>query len=451
MRLSVPLYVIRCISLIHNATCCGLAIVAAATLAASSASGASRNLQFRAEAGFREMFDSNVYLQNHAPTSNVPGAVSAKKESMVSTISPKVCLDYLPCPAFKAALSYSPDFTWYHSASSEDNDTHRFGLNLSGMVDDAAWDLQNSFTYIDGSTEGPIFGRPGDVPAIGGIPLRDRREAFVYRGGFRCTEVFGKWMVRPVAAGYYHDFQTDMRFNPAGAPSVYENYIDRQDISGGLDLGYAVAPNLRVILGYRYGRQDQFNAPCGPGGTTISSPYDNSYNRILGGVEGSPLTWLKVGVLAGPDVRHFEDDIPGFNEHEVLYFVDGFVTVQPTKQDYITFSNKRFEQPAFSSFSMYQDITYDLSWKHRFSDHWAAMAGFRLYIGDWQPPVHRDDWIYTPMAGLAYSYNAHLSAEVTYSYDWVVNQTSTSQPGATYAEGREFTRNLISLSLRYSL
>ena len=424
---------------------------AAAILVHGSAGAMSTNLQLRAEAAVREMFDSNVYLQDVAPTSNIPGAVTAKKESLVSTVSPRIFVDYLPCAAFQASVSYTPDFTWYSSASSEDNMTHRFNVNFGGRVDDAVWDLQNCFTYIDGNKEGPIFGRPGDCPAIGGIPLRDRRAAFNYRSGFRYSEMFGKWMVRPVAAACVNDYKTEQRATPAGAPYVYENYIDRQEISGGLDVGYEVAKDFRLVLGYRYGRQDQFNGPFGPGGTIISSPYGNAYNRILAGVEGTPVSWLKVGILAGPDIRQFDHDIPGFDENELLYYVDAFVTFLPTKQDAITLSNKRFEQPAFASFSMYQDITYDLTWKHKFNDQWAATAGFRLYIGDFQAPMNRDDWIYTPTVGLAYAYDKHLSAELGYSYDWAENRVSTSAPGAAFADGREFTRHLVFLAVKFSL
>ena len=183
----------------------------------------------------------------------------------------------------------------------------------------------------------------------------------------------------------------------------------------------------------------------------INSPYDNTYNRILAGVEGAPLAWLKLGVLAGPDIRQFDHDIPGFDDNKMLYYVDAFVTFVPTEQDSITLSNKRFEQPAFSSFSMYQDITYEISWRHRFNEHWATTAGLKLYIGGWQHPVYRDDWIYTPSVGIGYSYNKHLSAELAYSYDWVQNQISTSAPGATYANGREYTRNLVFLGVKYSL
>ncbi len=422
--------------------------------AAGGVAAMSTNVQLRAEAGVKEAFDSNVYIQDAAPSNHVPGAVAAKNGSAVTTVSPRVFVDYTACSAFKATLSYTPDFTWYHDAHSEDNYTHRFGANLGGTIDQAVWDLQNTFTYIDGSNEGPVFGLPGDIPAIGGIPLRDRRAAFIYRSGFKATEMVGKWMIRPVASAYVHDFKTGLLGDttvrdPLGrAVGVYEDYIDRQDINGGLDIGYEAAKNLRVVLGYRYGRQDQFKGPSG--GLIMNSPYGNTYQRILAGVEGAPLDWLKLAVLIGPDIRQFDNKIHGFDGNETLCYVDASITVLPTKQDSVTLSNKRYEQPAFSSFSMSEDITYDLTWRHKFSDHWAGNAGFRLYAGDWQQPVNRDDWIYTPSLGATYTHDKHLSVELAYSYDWVENQVSTKATGATYADGREFTRHLVSLAVKYA-
>jgi len=111
---------------------------------------------------------------------------------------------------------------------------------------------------------------------------------------------------------------------------------------------------------------------------------------------------------------------------------------------------RRYEQPAFSSQSVYEDITYSISWKHKFDDHWSGSAGFQLYIGDWQAPVNRDDWIYTPSVGLTYTHDKHLSAELAYSYDWVENQVPTSATGATYADGREYTRHIVSLGVKYA-
>ena len=77
-------------------------------------------------------------------------------------------------------------------------------------------------------------------------------------------------------------------------------------------------------------------------------------------------------------------------------------------------------------------------------------AGFTVYIGDWQKPVNRNDWIYTPSATASYTFNKHLSTELNYSCDLVQSKVSTSAPGATYADGHEFTRHLVSLAVKYA-
>jgi hypothetical protein len=399
-----------------------------------------------ASLGVKETYDSNVYLQDAEPLpANVAAAqaagltpVTAQKGSFVTTILPSVGVTFQASPAFKAGLSYSPEAAFYHSASSEDYLAHRGAFNLGGQWDKASWELLNTASYIGGNDLGPTFARPGDVPAVGGIPLRDRREAFIFRNGFKMTLPVADFFLRPVASSYIHDFKTRQRANPTPALFVYENYIDRQDISGGLDAGYQVAKKTFVVAGYRHGAQEQYQL------LSANSPYDNSYDRILVGVEGTPWSWLKLAVLGGPDLRSFASGNPaGFQRDEMLYWIDAAVTFLPTKNDSITVMNRRYEQPAFSSFSMYEDITYDITWKHKFDDHWAASAGFRLYIGDWQAPVNREDWIYTPSVWVTYTHDKHLSAELGYSYDWVESKV----PGTS---GREYTRHLVTLGVRYA-
>ncbi len=148
----------------------------------------------------------------------------------------------------------------------------------------------------------------------------------------------------------------------------------------------------------------------GASGATLHSTFGNDYQRILFGVEGNPASWLKLAVLAGPDIRQFDPGTPaGFNRNNLLVYWDASVTVLPDKNDTVTLKSTRYEQPAFSSFSMYQDIKTDLSWRHKFNDQFSGQLGFTLYVGDWELPTHRDDWIYTPSAGLTYNYNKHLS------------------------------------------
>jgi hypothetical protein len=257
-----------------------------------------------------------------------------------------------------------------------------------------------------------------------------------------------------VATTYFHDFKTEQRITPVASRGLYtyENYIDRQDISGGLDAGYQVADKTHLVLGYRYGRQDQFRGPDAASATRfVDSPYDSAYHRVLVGVEGSPAPWLKLNVLGGPDIRQFSDDTPAnFDRNELVYYIDASITVLPSSRDTIVFSNKRFEHPAFSSQSVYEDVTYDLSWKHRFNDKLTAGLGFRLYIGDWQAPVNREDWIYTPNASLAYNFTKKLTGELGYSYDWVDNKAGVAPGQTAFADGREYTRHLVFLGAKYA-
>lgn len=432
------------------------ALLAALGLASGPGWAADANWSFKADLTLKETFDSNVYIQDEKPTpANTAAAqaagfnpVQAKQQSFVTSILPKFTFDYRPCAAFNVTAGYVPEIVYYHAEPSEDYVGHRGTLNLGGRWDQVTYELLNTMAYIDGNDLGPTFARPGDVPAIGGIPLRDRREAFVFRNGFRLAYPIGDFFLRPVCATYFHDFKTDQRATPAGSPFVYENYIDRQDVSGGLDAGYKVADKTFVVLGYRYGAQEQFKL------LGVNSPYDSTYQRLLVGVEGTPWDWVKLNVLLGPEFRDFSDraaqTYPQFDDNEQLYYVDASISFLPSTRDTITVANRRYEQPAFSSFSVYEDITYALTWKHKLDAHFTVGAGFQLYIGDWQAPVSREDWIYTPSAMVGYTYKK-LSAELAYSYDWVANQADVV-PGTqtAFAEGREYTRHLVSLSGKYS-
>jgi hypothetical protein len=430
-----------------------VAVLAILSLSTAQAGAAATNMTWAVEAAVKETYDDNVYIQDTAPNpANVTAAeaaglhpVQADKSSFVTTLLPHFTMNYKPRAEFNMALGYAPEIALYTSAEDEDYIAHRGTLNFNGKCGDVTWELLNSATFVEGSTIGPTFARNQDVPAIGGIPLRDRREQFFFRNGFRMTLPFGEWFIRPVATSYYHDFLTGQRPNPDESQYVYENYIDRQDVNGGVDVGYDLGKKTFLVLGYRYGQQDQGEL------LGVRSPYNSKYHRILAGVEGSPVKWLKLNVQLGPEFRRFDPGTAaGFNRNEVLCYADASATVIPTKADTVSLRWTRFEQPAFSSQSVYEDIKYDMTWRHKFCDQFTAGAGFTVYVGDWQTPVNRNDWIYTPSATASYTFNKHLSAELNYSCDLVQSKVSTSAPGATYADGREFTRNLVSLAVKYA-
>lgn len=412
----------------------------------------STNIVTNLQLAIKEAYDDNVYLQDTKPSAVASHAMPAKKGSWITTISPAFTLRYNPMDQFNISLSYNPDIVFYHNAHSEDHFAHRIGIGLGGKVDNIDWGQTNSITYIDGDSEGPLFARPQDVPAIGGIPLRDRRDALIYRGNIKLTYSLERFFIRPVGSAYIHDFRTKQKLpSQVPAPYVYVNFLDRQDVGGGVDLGYRLMPKASLLIGYRYGRQDQFKGPSVFNPNTFTdSPFDSEYHRILGGVEGNIFPWLNVAILAGPDIRNWTDkakQVKGFHSSEILYWVDASINIIPTKQDTFSIVHRRFELPASTSQSVYEDITYNINWRHKFTDQLNSSIGFQLYIGDWQAPVQREDWIYTISASINYSFNKHLNLELTYSYDWVENQVSTT--AAKYAEGREFTRHIGAATIRY--
>jgi hypothetical protein len=344
-----------------------------------------------------------------------------------------VGVSYKAGPAFNASLNYAPEINFFHSTPGEDYIYNRTGVSVSGKVNKTKWEVTDDFIWIDGSKTGPSFFGPGGAPAGGGPQLRDRHAALLERGQFRLTQTMGDWFVRPVVSGNYQDFLTDQKTTPG-----YQNYVDRNDLNGGLDIGYAVAKETWVVAGYRYGVQNQ--------ATLFNNPvhYDSTYNRALVGVEGKPSDWLKLCISAGPEFRHYGPDVaPGFGNRDVVYaFADATATITPTKKDTLALSAKRFEQPGFSGRSTYIDSTYEMTWRHKLTDKLTLGAGVRGYNTDFRFPTLRNDWIVSPSGVISYSFTERFSGELSYVYDDAMSEIPDTR-------GREYTHNLVALGLRY--
>lgn len=374
----------------------------------------------------RESLDDNVFLQSVTTNAN--------HSSFLTTVLPAVGIAFKPADAFNASLNYSPEINLYHSASSEDFTMHRVVLGLNGTVSQTKWELSDNFVAIDGSDIGPSFFGPGGAPAGGGPQIRDRREALVERGQLRVTETLGAWFIRPVISGYYHDFETLQKAAPG-----YQNYANRSDLNGGADVAHTLGQDVWLFAGYRYGEQTQAKVLDYP------ERYNSTYNRALTGIEGKPWNWLNLALSVGPEFRRYAGSVPAsFDRNETYPYVDSTATLLPTKADTITLSAKRFEQPGFSGRSTYVDATYEMSWRHKFGDKLTIGLGLRAYNTDFLVPVIRNDWILTPSIVASYAFNHHFSGELSYLYDDAYSLVLNTQ-------GREYTRNLMALGLKYSL
>lgn len=417
---------------------CGLALAVLGSSVSWTEAGGwqlATNLTLKADVSLKETYDNNVYLQDKAPLPTVPGAVQPFQDSFITTLTPRLVLDWKPLQEFNLNTYYAPDLVEFHSEPSESHQSHKGAVIFSGKVRETVWEQFNTLNYIDGSTEGLTFGGPNgasDAPAIGGIPIRDRRAAFIYRNGFRAYHPRGEWFFRPVAASYVHDFLTDQR-----TTFGYQNYVDRNDLNVGIDFGLRLYKTVFAVAGYRYGFQMEPPLP----NSTID--YSNEYHRGLGGLEGQITKWLKINLLMGPSYHHFYNNTaPGFDPHLVTLYVDGSAVVTPGASDTVTLKARQFTQPAFGAPSAYEDITYEISWKHAICNHSSFSVGFRAYNGDWYHPVTRNDWIFTPSAGFDVIVNDHLSALLGVSYDWA----DSLDPGKPY---REFTRYNLWLGAQY--
>ncbi len=383
-----------------------------------------------ASAAVKEGWDENVFLQDQGALGNRGSTVSNIATNVGATYANKGEWDT------KLDLGLAPQYTWYCQQTSEDYFNLGGSLDLVAKAKDWSINTKNLVTFIEGDDKGLIFTGPGGAPVTGGIPIRDRRDATIYRSTFSVAWTPGPWLVRPVFSGYLHDFRTKHSATPG-----YQNYVDRDELMVGFDVGYQVIPNTHLIAGYRFGLQRQAELLGNP------LEYSNHFHRVVVGIEGKPLDWMKLAVMGGPDFRDFgKDTAPGFDDEQTRWFVDALITLTFSPNDELVFSARRFTQPGFGGRSVYDDATYRASYKRQLTKDWSAQATVQAYNTDFfsPAPVGRDDWIYTLGLSAAWRFTPNLSAEAGWSYD-----LGESDVPAT--SGREFHRNWVWIGLKAAM
>ncbi|MFT3828144.1 MAG: outer membrane beta-barrel protein [Opitutaceae bacterium] len=390
----------------------------------------------------KETFDSNVFGTERNPTlAGLPAL--AEVDSWVTTVSPKVvfnareALGLASDSALTAFnLGYAGDYAFYHSASTETNQRHNFTQQLKGKSGDVSFAFDNSFIYVDGKSATNQYGL---TSAYGTGTTRERKEQIQERAkAVLRFDNESPYFFRAVATVLYYDLQTQLR-QPTGSYTGWQNYVDRQDLNIGADIGYKATKDLSLYAGYRYGEQQQDALPWSP------VHNDSTYHRFLVGLEGKVAPWLKVDFQAGPDYRDYTDvaNLGRIGDSETFVYTDGSITADFSKADSLTFSNKIWHWVSSTGVTAYRDSAYVLTYKHKFSGQLSGTLGFRALGSDYDLPATRKDWIYTYSAGLRYDINKQYAVTADYAYTSGDNKRSN----VTYP-GREFHQNLLSFGLR---
>jgi len=308
-----------------------------------------------------------------------------------------------------------------------------------------SFSLENGFVYVDGNKEAPYY--PGNYRnAMSTVIAKERTEQVQERTKIVFQYDLGKWFLRPVATLLYYDMQTNLKNLPAALG--YQNYADRYDINGGMDIGYKIVPDVALTAGYRYGYQYQEQFAW----SICSSP--SNYQRLLFGTEGKPLKWLKVQFQLGPDFRHYEANSathlsPVSDLDPVVFYGEANVTAELTSKDSLVFQFKEFRWVSCTGQIPYQDTLYDLGYTRKMTEKLSVSLGARGQELDYTcanlASGKRDDWMVSLTAGVRYAFTSHLSAELGYSVDWGLNGFDDLPPDQLPESKREFVRQIVSI------
>lgn len=381
-------------------------------------------------------YDDNVFLQDRAPVL-VPGAVPDRAGSWVGTLSVSLGLGWEPSDAFQLDAGYSPGITRYEAFDSEDHDDHRFDLGLRGHGGDWSYQLKGGFTLVDGSSQAPVYGHAGGGPAIGGAPVRARRDQTSARLAASLTRNFDRGFLRAAGAGNWQDFDTRH-----SAAAGHANYVDRSEWTAGPEAGLRIRQDFALIAALRAGEQRQANL------LGVPLNYTNTLLRFLVGVEGKAAPGLTLRFLAGPDFRRYDADVAaGFDRTRTARYLEGSATWSVSDADTLALAFKDYLWLSSGGRGAYQNTTANLKWTHAIAAGWSASLAADVQVGDNRdyvvPASDRCDWIYTGTAGVTRAFNARTKLELELAREW-------SDSVVPAKPGREYTRWLVSANLRHA-
>ena len=406
-----------------------------------------------------ESYDTNVYLSG-VPVPAGPDVATQNKSSWVTTITPKIGVDFAKLLGSDSiiktfTLGYNPDVVLFHNTPDESYSAHRVTTTVKGKTGDVSFSLDNAFTYINGDSAGLLY--PAGNSSYVNNTVRERRDQWQERTKAFVKINAGDFFLRPAVSLLYYNLNTEFRNANLAANTGYTNYVDRYDLNGGADLGYNVSKDLAVILGYRYGHQEQANLPdwVATKQTQYRINASSDYQRVLFGIEGSPLKWLKIEAAVGPQFTSYTGSRPyagtvvangKIDPNPTDVYAEASVTIAPTASDILVLKYRRWNWVSSTGINAYRDTVYDASFRHQITKALQLELGLRAANSDYNPSSYRNDWDYTASAGLKYAVTKNLGLDVSYAYDKGHNEQIV---GVTNAATREFERSIVSTGVSW--
>lgn len=381
----------------------------------------------------RVLHDTNLYLQDPAPLVAGQTLVAAQPREAATALDAALNLGLVWKNGTQSVIEagYAPELFRYFNHSSENHTDHTLSAGLTENL--GAWTAEAKAKYLltDGSREAPTFNCVGGAPAIGGEPVRARREQTIARGSAKLTRRFEAGFARGVLALFDQDFRTNQR-----ATTGYTNYTDRGEWSGGGDVGWSVLKKFALVAGARVGRQHQADI------LGVPLNYTNTFTRWLAGFEGTIAPAWKLSLLAGPDIRHYGQSVrAGFDHTQRTGYGESAVTWTPDAADSVALTAKRYLWLGSGGRGAYVDAIVDVSWKRKLSPEWSVSTGGNFHdgaTGHYNLASPRHDKIYTGTLGLsrALGHTAKIDAEVM--HDW----SATSVPNTAARVYSRWTASL---------
>lgn len=382
--------------------------------------------------------DSNVFLQDPTvplmagqTSRGQPGNAADTAWSGLATVS---LSKKAATPTDLAGdVSFGAEYHHYDTYRSENHHDFRFGGSLKQTI--GAWTHDGKLTLLDthGSHDGPVFNELGGNPALGGEPVRARRDQTILNASASSLwKSTGALRIRPMGTLLSQDFHT----RPGTAPTGYTNYSDRGQAIAGLDVGAARSADVTFWTSVRVGRQWQGNV----GGR--SENFTNSILRPLVGFEGKVSPTFKLTAWAGPDFRRFTAERrAGVDRYTTGPYFEVNAAWTPTKTDIVGLIGREHIWVGGSGRSAYRETKLDATWTHRFSPAFDATARAGIQHGNFHgwSSAQRHEQIYTGGATLGYAATKSLRLEAFVNRERAENEVINTA-------GRAYSRWLTGLS-----